>query len=157
GALRSTVTNNEGVYSFQSILAGKYTITVSANGFKTTTITDRTVETAQPAHVDIRLELGSTSEQVTVSASGAELINSSTAEITGSVPTELVDNIPLARGNIFDLLQMTPGVIPQNIGNGVSFAAQSLNFVSSSNTFQAAGAFISGNRDSGSNISIDGS
>src|SRR5579872_4717028 len=75
GATRTTVTNGVGVYSFQSLSAGTYTIAVSAPGFKTTTITDRTVETAQPAQVDIRLELGATSEQVTVSAAGAELIN----------------------------------------------------------------------------------
>src|SRR5689334_9006971 len=68
GAIRETLTSGEGVYSFQSLPAGRYTIVVSAPGFKTTTITDRVVETAQPAHVDIKLELGSTSDQVTVSA-----------------------------------------------------------------------------------------
>src|ERR1700759_4120673 len=64
GALRETVSNSEGVYSFQSLQAGRYTIAVSAKGFKTTTITDRTVETAQPAHVDLQLEIGSTSDQI---------------------------------------------------------------------------------------------
>src|SRR5215470_16193345 len=52
GAVRETVTNADGVYSFQSLQAGTYTISASAKGFKTTSITDRTVETAQPAHVD---------------------------------------------------------------------------------------------------------
>jgi hypothetical protein len=157
GAIREATTGAEGVYSFQSLPPGTYTIVVSAPGFKTTTITNRTVETAQPAHVDIQLELGATTEQVTVSAAGAELINTASAEVTGNVTPELVQNIPLGRGNFFDLLQMTPGVVPQNIGSGVSFAAQALNFVSAGNTFQASGTFISGNRDSGANISIDGS
>src|SRR6266436_607137 len=158
GAVRSTTTNNEGVYSFQSLPGGTYTISVSAKGFKTTTITDRTVETAQPAHVDLRLEIGSTSEQVTVSGAGAELVNTASAEVTGSVTPELVENIPLGRGNFFDLLQLTPGAVPQNFGStNVSFAQQSLNFVQAGNTFQGSGAFISGNRDSGSNISVDGS
>ena len=35
GAVRSTTTNNEGVYSFQSLPGGTYTISVSAKGFKT--------------------------------------------------------------------------------------------------------------------------
>src|SRR5712692_1638023 len=157
GAVRETITNSDGVYSFQSLPAGTYTISVSAKGFKTTTITDRTVETAQPAHVDIKLELGSTAEQVTVSAAGAELINTAAAEVTGGVTPELVENIPLGRGNVFDLLQLTPGVVPQNAGQNLSFAARSLNFVDAGNTFQASGAFIAGNRDSGSNISVDGS
>ena len=48
--------------------------------------------------------------------------------------------------------------MPQNFGStNVSFAQQSLNFVQAGNTFQASGAFISGNRDSSSNISVDGS
>jgi len=158
GAVRATTTNNEGVYSFQSLPGGTYTISVSAKGFKTTTITDRTVETAQPAHVDLKLEIGSTSEQVTVSGAGAELVNTASAEVTGSVTRELVENIPLGRGNFFDLLQLTPGAVPQNFGStNVSFAQQWLNFVQAGNTFQASGAFISGNRDSGSNISVDGS
>src|SRR5205809_6669294 len=157
GAKRETVTSGEGVYSFQSLPAGRYTILVSAPGFKTTTITDRIVETAQPAHLDIRLELGSTSDQVTVSAAGAELVNTASAEVTGSVTPELVQNIPLGRGNVFDLLQLTPGVVPQNAGQNLSFAARSLNFVDAGNTFQSSGAFIAGNRDSGSNISVDGS
>jgi hypothetical protein len=157
GAVRETTTSDDGVYSFQSLPGGTYKIVVSAPGFKVTTITDRTVETAQPAHLDIKLEIGSLAEQVTVSAAGAELINTASAEVSGSITTQLVENIPLGRGNFFDLLQLTPGVIPQNIGSGVSFAAQALNFVSAGNTFQASGAFISGNRDSASNISVDGS
>jgi hypothetical protein len=112
GAIRETVTNAEGVYSFQSLPAGTYTISASANGFKTTTITDRTVETAQPAHLDIRLELGSTSEQVTVSAAGAELINTASAEVTGILTPELVQHVPLGRGNFFDLLQVDAGRRP---------------------------------------------
>src|SRR5262245_42646635 len=50
GAMRETTTSGEGVYSFRSLPAGRYTLVVSAPGFKTTTITDRVVETAQPAH-----------------------------------------------------------------------------------------------------------
>lgn len=157
GATRETRSSAEGVYSFRSLQAGRYTLIVSAPGFKTTTITDRTVETAQPAHIDIRLELGSTSEQVTVSAVGAELVNTASAELTGSVSPELVQNIPLGRGNVFDLLQLTPGVVPQNAGQNLSFASRSLNFVDAGNTFQSSGAFIAGNRDSASNISVDGS
>src|SRR5437867_13323635 len=55
GATREAVTSGEGVYSFQSLPAGRYTILVSAAGVKTTTITDRVVESAQPAHVGLKL------------------------------------------------------------------------------------------------------
>ena len=57
----SNVNEWRGVYSFQSLPAGRYTIVIPAPGFKTTTITDRVVETAQPAHV--KLEMGSTASR----------------------------------------------------------------------------------------------
>jgi hypothetical protein len=68
GAQRQTKTSSEGVYSFQSLQPGTYTISVSAIGFKTTTVTNLRVETAQPAQEDLRLEVGAASDQVTVSA-----------------------------------------------------------------------------------------
>jgi len=40
----------------------------------------------------------------------AELINTASAEVTGSVSPELVQKIPLGRGNVFDLLQLTLGL-----------------------------------------------
>lgn len=158
GALRNTTTNMEGVYSFPSLLAGTYTITATAPGFRTAVVADRVVENAQPAIVDFSLEVGSTSETVTVSAKGAELVNTASAEVTGLIPAALVKDIPLPRGNFFDLLQLTPQVVPQNITlASTSFAAVSLNFVQSANTFTASGSFIAGNRDSANNVSVDGS
>ncbi len=63
----------------QSLQAGRYTIVVAAQGFKTTTIADRVVETAQPAHVDIKLELGSAyktdSNRQTMEIKGRDLVS----------------------------------------------------------------------------------
>src|SRR5215471_15744899 len=115
GAVRKTVSNNEGTYYFGSLPAGTYTITVSMPGFKTATIQDRVALTAQPAQVDVVLQVGDTSESVTVSARGEELVNTASAEVTANLNTRLVQDIPLSRGNFFDLLQMTPGVVPQNL------------------------------------------
>ena len=52
GAIRDSTTGADGVYSFPSLPGGIYSITVSAHGFKTAAITDRKVETAQPAQLD---------------------------------------------------------------------------------------------------------
>src|SRR2546426_497798 len=84
GAVRATTTNNEGVYSFQSLPSGTYTISVSAKGFKTTTITDRTVETAQPAHVDLKLEIGSARGQVAAAGGRAARANPASGAAAGA-------------------------------------------------------------------------
>jgi Carboxypeptidase regulatory-like domain len=158
GAVRQANANADGVYSFPSLLPGTYTITIAKPGFETAIVSNRAVQTAQPAHVDVVLRLGTTGQVVTVSAAGAELINTASAEITDLIPPTLVKDIPLARGNFFDLLQLTPQVVPQNITLApTSFAAMSLNFVQAANTFTSSGIFAAGNRDSATNVSVDGS
>ena len=158
GAVREVATNSDGVYSFPSLLPGTYAITITKPGFETAVIADRAVQAAQPAHADVTLQVGTTGQTITVSGKGAELINTASAEVAGAIAPNLVKAIPLARGDFFDLLQLAPQVVPQNITLAqTSFAAVSLNFVEAANTFTSSGAFIAGNRDSATNVSIDGS
>src|SRR6267142_1771005 len=61
-ATRKAVTNSTGYYSFPSLSPGTYTITVSMAGFKTAVVSDRVIQVAQPARVDVALSVG-TSQQ----------------------------------------------------------------------------------------------
>jgi len=158
GATREGATNASGSYSFPSVLPGTYTVKVELPGFKTALVTDRVVEVTQPARVDVALEIGETTEIVTVSAEGAELITTATAEISGTVNQTLVDNIPLNGRNFFNLAALTPGTSPQYLRMGrVSFAESAMNYVSGAGTFVSSGVFAGGARDSAANVSIDGS
>src|SRR5262245_25874069 len=69
-------TNSQGAFSFPQLQPGKYTATVEASGFKKAEVTEITVEVAQSAKVDIGLEVGAMSEQVTVTGEAQEIINS---------------------------------------------------------------------------------
>ena len=60
-----TVADAAGEYSFASIPAGKYTVQVSAAGFKIAKV-DATVTAGQAVRADARLEIGSISESVMV-------------------------------------------------------------------------------------------
>src|SRR5690348_11829160 len=167
GAERTTITNGSGFYSFPSLQPGTYTVTVTKSGFKTQVITDRVAEVAQPARVDITLAIGSTAQRVEVSAAGQELINTTTAEIAGTISGRIVSDIPLNGRNFMDLANMTPGSsnqdatglqVPTGLSQ-ISFAQTALNLssLSAGGVYFTSGVFAGGNRDSASNVSIDGS
>ena len=68
--------------------------------------------------------------------------------------------IPLNGRNFFDLAIMLPHVSLQNNGSQLSFAGFASNAVLGNNTgsqlFRPTGIFAAGNRDSATNVSIDG-
>jgi hypothetical protein len=126
-------------------------------GFKTVVVSDRVIQVAQPASVDVKLPLGTSAETVNVSAAGAELISTTTSEISGTISSTLVENLPVNGHDIFDFAVLTPGTTPQNLTDyQISFSQQALNFVGAAGTFVSSGIFAGGNRDSGTNVSIDG-
>src|SRR5262245_19980358 len=59
-------TDSQGVFVFPSLVPGKYSATVEATGFKRTEVTEVTIEVSQPAKIDVSLEVGTVTEQVTV-------------------------------------------------------------------------------------------
>ena len=159
GGIWNATTNEGGSYSFAVLPPGTYTVTVTHQGFQTVAVSDRTISVAEPAHVDLRLSLGSVTDTITVSAQGNELINTATAEIATTITPSLVTGTPLVRGNFLDLAVMAPGVVPQDVAQGVQISNGSaqLNYVSAGNVFVTNNIFVAGARDTATNISLDGS
>ncbi len=160
GEERTSESGPSGAYSFPSVVPGTYDITVQHPGFKKSEVKNRVAQVTQPAQVDFGLQVGDTAESVTVSAEGAELINTASAEIAGTIVNKLVQDIPLNGRNFFDLAVTLPHVSLQNIAPQASFASFSQNAVLGANQanplFRSSGIFAAGNRDSATNVSIDG-
>jgi hypothetical protein len=157
---RKGTTNESGFYAFPSVVPGTYTITVTHAGFRRAEVTDRVAQVTASAQVDVTLQVGETSESVVVSAAGAELIATTTAEVGGTINTNLINDVPLNGRNFFDVATFLPHVSLQNLGPQLSFAGFSANAVLGSNQsnplFRSSGIFAAGNRDSATNVSIDG-
>ena len=62
----STTTTNTGTYTLPYLPAGTYKIRVSATGFRTSTADNVLLRVAQTQTQDIKLEVGTLTEQVTV-------------------------------------------------------------------------------------------
>jgi len=67
GEVRTTVTTAAGTYRFPAVqVVGTYTLEVAPKGFKTEKVQDIVVTVGTIVTRDVKLEIGTTSEQVTV-------------------------------------------------------------------------------------------
>src|SRR5437867_4778626 len=157
GTVRRAATNAEGYYVFQSLKPGTYTISASLTGFKTAVVKDRKVLVTIPAQVNITMQVGELSETVTVSGAGEELVSRTTAQLATTISENLVKNLPIETPNYFDLLALSPNTSPQYLStSNMSFGQHSMRRVNAAGSFESSGVFAAGERDSSSNVSIDG-
>ncbi len=111
---RSTVSNDAGNYTFQNITPGRYTLKVTASGFKSKQVSEFVLAVSQNATIDIPLEVGSQIDMITVEA-GAEQLKVSTADLGTVIATRQVNDLPLNGRNFTQLLSLTPGVAPVSV------------------------------------------
>jgi len=91
---RTTVSNDAGNYVFQNITPGRYTLKVTASGFKSKQVSEFVLAVNQTATIDIPLEVGSQIDMITVEA-GAEQLKVSTADLGTVIATRQVNDLPL--------------------------------------------------------------
>ncbi len=118
----TTQTSGSGVYVFDLVQPGNYTVTVEKAGFKKFVSSNNQVLVNQPATVNVKMEIGDVSATVTVEGS-AELVQTSTSgNVGGTIDQQALESLPIVglRGrNPLDLLNFQPGfVVGANTGGG---------------------------------------
>jgi Carboxypeptidase regulatory-like domain len=116
--VRSAKTNSDGDFVVPLLPPGNYSVSVAAAGFRTQTSTHISVDVATTATVNIRLQLGEASQQVTVEAA-ADILQTESATNGGVVNDKTVPALPLSSRNYTQILDLEPGVsgsVP-NAGN----------------------------------------
>src|SRR5215813_14519774 len=108
---RTVLTNGDGSFTVSQLQFGVYTVTVTAQGFKTHTATDLRIDAGREYSLDTTLEVGSIQESVTVIA-GADVINSTNASLSNTISTKDVKELPINGRNPLALLNLLPGVNP---------------------------------------------
>jgi hypothetical protein len=118
GEKRTTVTSSGGVYRFPSLpVIGTYTIHAAPKGFKSVKVEGIVVSVGVVFNKDLKLELGQTSEQVTVEA-GAETVQTSESSVSQLVDRNIWQNMPLEVRNQNSFIELVAGAVPQdNTGN----------------------------------------
>jgi len=125
----TTVTNEEGSYRVPNLEVGAYTVTITAQGFKTFTVEEVKIDVSKDYSLATRLEVGGPQETVTVTA-GAEIINSVDAEINSTVSRKQLDDLPSLGRNPLNFVTLQPGVAnnpnQQPVINGIRTSATNI-------------------------------
>jgi outer membrane receptor protein involved in Fe transport len=106
---RTTKTGANGEYSFSTLRPSHYKITVDANGFKQSLISDVELHTQDKISENVALAVGSSSDTVNVSAETTQLETS--AAVTTTVDRQFVENMPLNGRSFQALIALTPGSV----------------------------------------------
>lgn len=143
---RSAKSNSDGIYVFTLVEPGNYTLSVEASGFKKYVRNDLAVSPSETKGLDIAMEVGATSETITVTASAAEEIKTETGERSNTLKAAQIENLSLISRNSLELLRILPGVVaPDSSSYQVS-------------GFGDASAYaVNGQRGQNNNVSVDGS
>src|SRR5579864_815656 len=145
GLTVSATTTGAGLYSLPNLPPGRYAVSVEANGMKKYTREGVTVGTNSTVGLDVQLEVGSTSETVTVAAD-ADQLQTETSDLGSNVQSSLVANLPLeVSGTIRNPVQfitLIPGFVG-NVGNDPGS--------NSTDDFK-----VNGGQEGGTDILVDG-
>ena len=134
GVVYPAKTNGVGLYSIASLPPGRYRVRVKREGFKEVNLTGLDLHTQDVLQQNFSLEVGSTSESVSVEAGAT---NDSPA-VSMTVEREFIENMPLNGRSLQDLIQLAPGVVSTGNGNDAGYYS------------------INGQRTDGNNYTVDG-
>ncbi len=109
GFSRSIATDQRGEYQFVQVAPGTYKIDVEMVGFAKLTRTDVQLLVNTPTTLDLRLDLGKTTESINVAAE-ASTINTVDASVGNAFSEMQVRELPLETRNVVQLLSLQPGV-----------------------------------------------
>ncbi len=127
GATYQMSTTSAGVYRFEDVSLGKYTVTVGAPGFKTAISKDVLVQIGTVSALDVVLQPGEVTDQITVRSEGPTLETES-SDVGGVITEKQIVDLPLALGGVgamraneaFVFLQpATTGPGATNSNNGI--------------------------------------
>lgn len=146
---RQIVADSAGHFEFDNLTAGQYQVTASHPGFKTETSQAVSVNIGTVATYDFKLQTGSVSETVTVSAESGGL-DTNQVSVNTDISTRQMEDLPLNGRNFTAIAALAPGIAtyPQaNINPGGTYSVGAM-FAMGGTQFTTGGSF-EGSRDNG--------
>lgn len=145
--IQTATTTGGGEFQFHNLLPGTYTVKVEATGFSVANIEDVRVQLNETTDLPVQLQLGATTATVNVSAAGAELVDTTTTNLSKQFDDRQVVDLALTGqtgtgtgtgAGVNNLSLLSPGVT-SNGGVGVG-----------------VGGSVGGQRPRNNNFIVDG-
>jgi Carboxypeptidase regulatory-like domain len=156
GVQQATQTNSDGFYAFPTLGVGTYEIEVTAPGFKPYKRTGLVIDVGALLQVDVPLEVGEQSQQVTVSDTGlhVETESSQMGEVFASAK---IEEVPLNGRAFTDLLNLQPGVTPISTGAQNQIVMAGLTNTPPSGDSNPGNQSINGQKENANGFVVNGS
>jgi hypothetical protein len=116
---RTTTTNGEGLYRFEAVDPGTYSVGVKATGFGEVVKTGVEVQANQTSDVTAQLTVGGQVETVNVAADAGQLLQVEAPVRGGNIDKVKITELPVAGRNPVALALTLPGVSTNRFGFGV--------------------------------------
>ena len=147
-AVRSTVTNEAGLYSFPALVPGVYSVKVELTGFQSLVRNNIELQVQQVARVDFTLAVSQTSETVQVNEF-AQLLTTESATVGTVISGNTIVDLPLNGRNFLQLVSLSPNVAYGFVAPGQAACRQG-------GTRANQNISISGMRGTWNNYTLDG-
>jgi hypothetical protein len=143
--VQTAVTDGGGDYVITPVPAGEYVLSVSAQGFATSTTSRIEAQVGQIVRENMKLNIGSSSQTIEVTTA-APLLSTDSATIGQVITNQQLTGLPLNGRGFYKLAELTPGASLQNAtGNSLAIRPEIVN-----------GNVISGIRGSATSFLLDG-
>ncbi|HTZ73892.1 MAG TPA: TonB-dependent receptor, partial [Candidatus Aquilonibacter sp.] len=153
GVQAAIQTDSKGFYNFAELPIGDYTIQAEEKGFKEYLKNGIHIDANSAIRVDIKLEIGTIAEKVTVTSNAVQVETQST-QMGEVIDSQKMTAVPLNGRDFTDLLNLQPGVVPSQ------YAAQAPGLndrtVSGSNSLNSGNQSINGQREAANGFMING-
>jgi carboxypeptidase family protein/TonB-dependent receptor-like protein len=113
GTVRQLATNSAGEYVAAALVPGQYDLTITASGFRTYQAQAVTLRVAQNARIDVTLQVGAATQQVTVQGEGLAQVDTESSQLGGTITGTEVVQLQLNGRNFTQLITLVPGVSNQ--------------------------------------------
>ena len=110
GLERTTDTSADGSYSIPELPIGAYNVTITQSGFQTFVANGVTVDVATERRVDAALKTGEVSTRVEVSADQLPIVDTTSAELGGTLTSDTIETLPVNGRDYTKLIYLNPGV-----------------------------------------------
>jgi outer membrane receptor protein involved in Fe transport len=144
GVTLTTSTNSAGIYRFDSVDLGAYSLKISQTGFKQFNSTDIGVEANRTATVDARLDVGVGEMVVDINAVSDELLIKDAPIRGGNINAKAISTLPISGLEPISIARTLPGVVQATGSSTFGNGGQNTQF------------FVNGARARGNNYMLDG-
>ncbi len=136
----ATVTNNTGEYTIPLLTPGEYKISVDAQGFRSVVQSGITLQVAQTARLDFKLQPGELAQTIQVTGE-PPLVQADTSSTGAVIENKQVQELPLNGRQYYSLAYLTPGTSKPVQGSALSFRG---------------GFNVAGSSETSNNYTLDG-